>query len=262
MRKIKYFVLAAICIVFALANIFATSDNYYNQISLLYLLAPLAAVVCSLVVGFRYGWTTKHGFSFGLVAASFTCWFIAETIFVYYDVFTNTPPFPSIADFFFILAGPFFVAGIVSEMFVARAHLSLKQAIGSAVIIVLIAAYLFGVVFEAEAEMLLNIVSGGYLLIDVLMVVAALYGLKISREYGGQMRTPWVLIAMGASLYLLGDFLYLFFLEQYEALVFWAVQIDILWVVSYILFAVAMARIKDTLFDAESRLIQKIGSAD
>lgn len=264
MRKLKYFGIISIWIAFVGSSLILLAGGAQEKsinVAYLYLLAPLIAIICAINAGGRYGWDTPHGRSFIFIAAGFISWFVAEAMFVYYEFYSDITPFPSPADIFFVLAAPLISLGIMSELIISKVRFGWRQISAFILLIGLISYFLFGFVYNPNDGFWQKVATLGYIVTDIMLLISALYGAKISFEYSGLIRRPWILIVLASGSYLFGDFIYLFFLDLYESGGWFVVFTDSVWVSSYIIFAVAMANITDVLVGAEGHLRQLIKSS-
>ena len=172
----------------------------------LYPLGGIAAVI-GVVVGVRR-YRPRAPVAWLLIAAGLACTTVADVIYGWHQV-TDTSPFPSIADLFYLAAYPLYAAGLHVAGKVRMPERDRGAFIDAAIITVtagmfaslLIAQQYFG---DPDLEPFEAGVASAYPLADVLLVSVAVRFLLSARW-----RSPSLqLVALGLFLTLAGDLLY------------------------------------------------------
>jgi two-component system, cell cycle response regulator len=171
--------------------------------------------------------------AWSLITVSLAAWCFAEI----YDVALDPTAYPSPADFGWLAFYPLLYAGIV--LLVRRrarsiaGHLWLDGAIASAAAAALTSAVLLEVVLgAAEGSTAAVATNLAYPLGDVLLLSAVFGVFTLS---GWRIERPWLVLCAGVVATTVGDAIYLFELESYQA----GTVIDILWPLSTLLIAAA-----------------------
>lgn len=247
----KKIILSFLFAVYCIAVLLAYSTNIIPEESrmvwanLLYLIAPLFALAAGIYALRKYGIESIHGKTLLYINLGSLSFFIAELLWVVYEIFFETAPSPSIADIFFFAAYPFFLYGIFNELKLGKILWTQKKILTFAAILAILLSITlyFGVysAYDPEAAIIENTVSIGYGLVDVVMVGASILLIYLAREFrGGAFYASWTLFSAGIISYWLGDVLYAIFYGQYVAGEFLYRQIDYLWLASYFIIGWAL----------------------
>ncbi len=219
------------------------------QIQILSLLFSVIAALVGLYTSRIYGFKSAIGRSLILITGGLICWSIAEVIWYVSDkLIEGGATSPSMADIFFLLAYPFFGAGIYYGF--AMAKIKLKQvnqlllaaALSASVILTYLVVYfILFQAYDSTAEPIANIVNIGYGLGDLVMIILSLMTILVAREYrGGKLASFWIAIALGFLLVLIADIVYAIYGEQFLTDIKPYTYIDLLWIAGYILPIYAM----------------------
>lgn len=213
-----------------------------NMISLI---PPFLAFVFAFRAAHTYDFANKHGKALLLMAVGLLFWFIGEASFFLFQFIVDINPFPSVADLCYI-AGYFLIwAGLGLEIKANNSSLkSLNQYIQFLIALIMamlaLAVLYFGVylAYAPGQPLLNNLVAMGYGLGDLVLIAPTLYVLKIAVDYrGGKLFLPWALILIALLLNLLGDVYFAIYRDAYTLLEWPHTMVDIVWGLSYILFA-------------------------
>lgn len=263
----KFLRLIAIALmVFALVAIavYAVSpltDTGYIVRNIFYLSAPAIAVVFGLTAIWHYGVPNRHSFSLLFIVVGLLFWLIGEIIFFSYTL-TNVDPFPSVADYFYILGYIPLAVGFIREVNIARVRLSGGETLAVLFFAsVLVAATLyFGLVvaYDSTSSTLSNAVAIGYTIGDVILVLVATPVLIfVYRHRQGRVVGPWIWYITALLLTLGADTLYANYSDLYDVLDPVAMQIDLLWIVGYLSFAFGFAQQASVIRELRARAKSK-----
>jgi diguanylate cyclase (GGDEF)-like protein len=260
MRKIGNIVLiiAALVILFFIG--WSLTPTYPIDLGDLY--ASLALNLFALLTAV-YGFSMAANKSFPralrrawvFISLSSIAGFIAESIFVYFRYIQGTSPFPSIADYFYLLSYPLLLAGILALPYAPqKKDQRLLLSIDMTIVVVVSAVFLWyfilaGLVAQGipgEA----GLVSMAYPVVD-LFILAGLLSL-IQREMQDVGRTTTLLLTGGMLFGILADVL--FAVDTTYGLSFPAYGLDILWMLGRFGFlAAAVWQLTHPVVDMQAR---------
>jgi glucose uptake protein GlcU len=145
------------------------------------------------------------------LALGFLLWFLGEVTYSIYALFLGDAiPYPSIADFFWLLGYPFILVGIVVFIWQFRYAIkrrSLEIAIGLAVMAsVLVAVFLVIPVMSISSDLTTNLVGFAYPISDIALLIASILGFLLFR--GGKVSRGWYLMASGVLIFSIADILF------------------------------------------------------
>ncbi|HSD05192.1 MAG TPA: hypothetical protein VLB45_05505 [Nitrosopumilaceae archaeon] len=106
MQKFLFISLFVIALALVLANLYGKETA--GQVSnILYLIVPGALLVLSILISIRFGTKGNHAKAWIMFACFASSWFIAERMWMVYDLVYHIEPFPSWADLFYLAGYPF-----------------------------------------------------------------------------------------------------------------------------------------------------------
>jgi hypothetical protein len=221
-------------------------DKWMPLADIVYLLLPLLASITGFWAMKSYR-SSKQSFSILFLSAGMVCYFIAEVLFVLLGSFLNMPTTPSIADVFYLLAYPLFFIGLLKKILQERVSFSLKKNwpfILLAVVFVVLFSYLsIFSSYDPQDDFLKNLILISYGIGDLILTISCLFILVIVFEYeGGKMSYPWLILNMSFLIMLITDLFYAIYPDEYESIVYIKVILDTCWMLSYMLFSLAMLR--------------------
>ena len=247
------FIIAGIFI-FIIANLVYWGQLGGAQYSLLkdfiYLLPVILAVLAGIFVVRSYGVKSQHGQAFLFFTLGLAFWLIGESLWVFYNLFLQIDPYPSLADFFYLAAYPLIVWGLIKEIRITGIKIGKLNKLTLALfgitslIIISIVTYIeIFLAFDPSGSLIDNLVLL-YGFADLILAIPVLLVLILAFEYkGGRIFIPWIFIFIGLLLYLFADIHYAVFLDQYLGSVYPYESIDLLWIAAYLLIALGLLQI-------------------
>lgn len=211
---------------------------------ILYLIPPLLAVLGGYYALGSYGIKGPKGTSLLLISSGLLAWFIGEILFDYYEFFTATTPYPSLADIFYIIGYPLILGGIFYELKKSGVSLSkiskpMLFCLGLIALLLTVIVLYFGVysAYKPESPLLNNAFVISYGVGDLIILLATLAILLLVWEYkGGKLSLPWIYIFFGFASTLLADILFAIYTSQYDEGSYLIVNIlDNFWILGYYL---------------------------
>jgi hypothetical protein len=174
-------------------------------------------------------------------------WGIGNLIFAYTELILKQPPFPSLADVFFVTTYVFLSLGMAMSVINRRISLSSLQWLIVAVISILAVAVAGFVTFVAGKNgqsVEFNLVTGLYIIYalgDTLLVVVA--AILLQAFSGGKYASSWQLLGIGGVSMFIADlgFNYLGNIatetKPYQS----GELVEVFWIVAFLLFGMAAA---------------------
>jgi len=168
---------------------------------------------------------------------------LGEVVWAFYELTTGNFPYPSIADFFYIMAYPFWLYAVIRE--VKTDFLSVRgKWFWPGVVGILIAAgitFYFGILksYNIEATILENLIGVAYGLGDLMILVVGWLLISALQTVGLHVK-EYLLISLAMLCAWAADLLYYsVFMEPYNNLVVPFRLMDVLWISWYLLMAYA-----------------------
>ncbi|HSW89102.1 MAG TPA: hypothetical protein VLG12_08110 [Candidatus Saccharimonadales bacterium] len=231
--------------------------------NLIYLCMPLLASIGGIFALISFGF---HGFrakTILFITMGLGCWFIGEVSFFYYEFILKTNPFPSIADFFYLMGYPLMFFALVNE--ILHTKISLKKIHPSIIFLFCLAilafvflVFYFGVylAYDPKEPVLPNLIATWYGIGDLFLIIGNIYILILAWEFrGGSFSHFWILFFLSFILMLIADILFAIFTQQYNKEVwFYKSLLDSFWMASYIFSANALFDLGMSLRSAKSQL--------
>ncbi len=200
----------------------------------IYVPVPGAVVILSILLAIRHGTKGDHGKAWILFSLSMISWFIAEQIWLVYDLVYQEDPFPSSADFFYMGAYVFFFAFSLYYLHPVKNAIT-KKMIGAAIavsagLLVPTAYYLLAGSDYSSFDLA---VAASYPILDAITLVPSMIAIMLF--LGGRVNFMWSLVMIGMLIFVAADTGFL--AADMNGEYFTGHPIDILYLWSYIFFA-------------------------
>jgi hypothetical protein len=227
--------------------------------NILFLVPPYIAAFAGLQAARAYGYKNSHGESLLFIAAGFLCFAIGETIFAIFDLVLFIDPFPSIADIFYLLAYPFIIGGVLREIGSYKVNIRPFPSLFISCISIAVGILVFNIsilpAYSTDASFLANVIAVAYGIWDVILMVAVSYVLLLVMDFkGGKLYSAWLAFIIATIFMLLGDISFALYSQPYEENVALYKNIDIFWVVSYLLFAYGLFQMYYIIRNVQGRV--------
>jgi hypothetical protein len=194
-----------------------------------------ALVVLSIISVKEHGTTGSHGKAWIIFTTFSAMWFVAEQIWMIFELFYNQKPFPSLADFFYIAGYPAYFIFTILYLQPVKSAITRKVVMTSSLIVIGVLVPNLYMAFENNSgEDQLGISVGAfYPVADAIVLVPALIG--VSLFFGGKVNFLWSLMLMAIIVQVVADtgFQYYSLNNSYYT----GHPVDILFLWSYILFS-------------------------
>ncbi len=234
-----------------------------------YVAAPAIAFVSGVYAVLAYGTDNRYGRALGWVTAGFAAWLAAEILFIVLEV-SGLSPFPSVADVLFLLGYPLVLIGLYDLMKLGEIEWTLERKVMAGIIGILLSVLVayFGIykVYDPELPLLDNALGMGYGVADLVLILAALIVAVTALDMKeGALYTCWMIFTIGLAITLGADIFYAIFSPQYADGNYFARQVDLAYMASYLIMGWAFYAtgyvINKANADMEEKLRSRAGAA-
>ena len=209
-----------------------TADLFTN---LIFIPVPAFVVILSGILTKRNGLTGSHGKAWLIFTIFATLWFIAEQVWLINELVYKEKPFPSSADFFYLLGYPFYFIFSVLYLHPFRNAISKKMVVITSIIaVVILIPNLYMTFYNNSDESEFAIILGAiYPIADAIVLIPAMIGVTLF--FRGKVNFLWSLLLIGIIFEVIADtgFQYITLDNSYYT----GHPIDILFLWSYLLLS-------------------------
>jgi len=211
-------IIVALSVYWYFSNLVFTSNHPFEHKifqNLTILSARTIATIFVLYLAYLYKPTTKVGKVWLFLGLGLLLKTIGEFLFSYFLLFTNIPPFPSIADIFFLAAYPFWYMAFYIQIKLISVKLTKgeKIIVFGVFITLCILTFITAIIlpiFElyplSSLDIFLLAVGASYPLCDLVLLISILILLTKLRK--GKMNIAWILILSGFLIYLVANIIF------------------------------------------------------
>ncbi|MBM3256602.1 MAG: hypothetical protein FJZ04_04015 [Candidatus Moranbacteria bacterium] len=223
-------------------------------------LPPLIAAFCGTYAVKTYNLNNPHAKAIAILSLGVFFWFIGEFIWFIFEYFLDKDPFPSIADFFYLIAYPILLIGLFVELKTNKVSWDLKKALVGALFAVVfsVLVFYFGIylAFDPEETLINNLVAIAYGLGDLILIIFTLNILTIVLGYKkGKLCLPWICILAGFFALLAADILFAVYRKEYEEFLVPYRLLDLGWTAGFLLIAYGFYNIGFEVKKAAAKLL-------
>jgi hypothetical protein len=227
--------------------VFSTSSQNILTQSIYVLVTFLPLIAGFLVIKIN-GISSSYGKTFLLLTIGYGFWTFAECLWYVFNFFLNIDPYPSIADFFFLVPYPLFFMALLMAYKSSGAkmlHSSKKVLLLDLCIVltlsVLVAYFGMYKAYDSELGSVENALSMGYGFVDLVLVVISLFTVSIAREFkNGRFGAFWISITAGFTMFLVADVLFAIYNPEHSQDMKPYTFIDLFWIAGYLCLSYAM----------------------
>ena len=196
---------------------------------------PGAMLVLSVILAKKHGKTGDHGKAWIAFAVFAACWFIAEQVWLVEELFYHQKPFPSEADFFYIVGYPAYFIFAVLYLKPFKSLITKKMIIVSSLVSlsVLIPSMYWTLENNSDEDQFSVILGAIYPIADSMVLIPALIGVRLF--FGGSVNFLWSLMLVGILVEVIADTGFQYF--SLDNSMYTGHPVDILFLWSYILFS-------------------------
>jgi len=179
-----------------------TADLFTN---LIFIPVPASVVILSGILTKRNGLTGSHGKAWLIFTIFAVLWFIAEQVWLVNELIYKEKPFPSSADFFYLLGYPFYFMFAFLYLRPFRNAISKKMmAITSLIAIAILIPNLYMTFDNNSDESEFAIILGAiYPIADAIVLIPAMIGVTLF--FRGKVNFLWSLLLIGMILEVIAD---------------------------------------------------------
>ncbi|HJZ23873.1 MAG TPA: hypothetical protein VJ201_05425 [Candidatus Babeliales bacterium] len=203
--------------------------------NLLYVPIPGALVILSIIIARRFGIKGKHGRAWLFFVGLAVSWFIAEQIWLVYDLIYQIDPFPSLADFFYLAGYPFLFLFSICYLKPLKDAISKKTLtyVSLAAITLLVPSLYMAYDTDSEISAFEFTLALIYPIADAIVLIPALIGLILF--FRGEVNFLWSLMCVAIILNVVADTGFL--ITSMDGSYYMGHPIDMLFLWAYILFS-------------------------
>ena len=203
-----------------------------------YIVTAGSFLILALVIVVKTGGIGSHGKSWILFAVFAISWMTAEMVWSINELILEIDPYPSFADFFWLLGYPFYFGFLILYLKPFRKAISKKMIVLSSVISIVFLISAFYVSYDTDLELtdFDNILALSYPLLDAVVLVPALIGVTLFLT--GKVNFLWTLMCLAIICVIMADIGFYFGTLDDDYYSGHPIEILFHWV--YILFAFGM----------------------
>jgi len=233
-RKFLAFSLFAIAIGILITNAIS-EDTAVLFASWSYIVTAGSFLVLSLIIMIKTKGIGSHGKSWILLAIFAITWFSAEMIWDVNELILDIDPYPSYADFFWLLGYPFYFGFLILYLKPFKKAISKKMIVSSSLISITFLILAFYVSYDIDLELTEqeDILVFIYPLLDAIVFVPALIGVTLFLT--GKVNFLWTLMCLAIMCVIIADIGFYFGTLEDDYYSGHPIEILFHWV--YILFA-------------------------
>ncbi|MGI0056101.1 MAG: sensor histidine kinase [Nitrosarchaeum sp.] len=235
--KIAFISIISIITLLYTANSFVSVEYFSNYISLPIYTVTLGTLlilsIWALSRADKIHEISKKSLYF--LVFSFILWFAAEETWNLYQHVLGIDPYPSIADFFYILAPIFMFISLIIFLKPLKNKIKKTDLIGAIGIAVLVLIPMLVITFQSNSETKFFEIAVAiiYPIVDSILLIPAIIAILLSMR--GEKNSFWIMILAGIIIFIIADDIFLF-LVIYDTY-YDGHPVDILWLTSYLIWA-------------------------
>jgi len=258
----KKFLLTVLAAFFIAALLTYISGDYESLVNQLWnLFPPLFAAMCGVLTVRVYSMNNPHAKAIAFMSLGVFFWFLGDFIWFILEYFLNKNPFPSIADYFYLLAYPLLLVGLAYELRSNQIKWTLCKTVSAISFSILfgITVFYFGVLqaYKPAENLINNIIAISYGVGDLILIIFAIAILMVAIGYQkGKLFSPWLFILAGFTLILAADILFAIYREQYENFIGLSRNIDLGWISGFLFIGFGFFSIGNTVKEARAELLK------
>ncbi len=216
------FITMAIFTVFWLSGEILFAGLTYEQQKLfqtiLLMVGSAIAGIFSIYLGIMYKFSTSSGKIWLFIGIGMLCWTIGDFIYTYYDIYTEEAPFPSIADFFYLIAYVPLALGLLLQTKVLGIKLSIFEKVLILIVFVAVSIFVLWLTLfypiqlwyegaPIPPEDMFGIVIGAlYPILDLVLLICVLIVFVKLRH--GEINIAWILLLIGILSIIIADIIF------------------------------------------------------
>jgi hypothetical protein len=193
--KIIVLIIAAVVTTHVIVNFGLSNYDGETIISIIAIINPLASGIAGVFVGLRYAGTKVFQRAYVTLGMGYLCVAVGEMFYYIYDVIFDEPPFPSIADAFFLVFYPLIIIHLlVNIRFFAPKIPKVSTLAWLTILPIAITVFFVNVYGDLENGLEFAI-SIGYVIPAAVSLALTIYGTIIFKE--GIIGKVWLILLFG-----------------------------------------------------------------
>ncbi len=201
---------------------------------LMFVFSAGSSVVLSTIIATKNRLQGFHGKAWMFFAVAITFWFIGEVIWATYQQVYKIDPWPSEADFFWLVAYPIFVGFLIYYQRPVQKSITKQMVITSILIAASVLASLLFVSHDENLQMDFEYAIGlSYPVLDTIVLVPSVLGVVLF--FRGKVNFMWTMLSLGFLCFVVSD--YWFLLVQLDGSYHVGHMHDMLYTWGYVLFS-------------------------
>ena len=200
------------------------------------LYTPVAGigVVLSLILAYRFRGEGTHGKAWIIFTVFIASWFVAEEIWMVYDLIYDIDPFPSPADLFYLLGYPFYFFFMIFYLKSVKKAISKKILISTSLISVamVIPTLYFAIDVGSDISEFERVLAATYPIADAIILIPAMIGMVLF--FKGEVNFMWSLMSLAIVLNVVADTGFL--ITNLDDSYYTGSLLDMLFLWAYVLF--------------------------
>lgn len=214
--------------------------------TILIVIAAFLGAIFLLYLGILYKISTSIGKVWFLLGVGMATWAIGEIFYTYFQLFTSIPPFPSVADIFYISAYLPLIAGLIIQMFILQIKLPIldKVIITIAYAAISIFIVVFVIILPVQSvypmsgtETFDYALGALYPILDLVLLLCILVVFAKLRH--GKINLAWILLLIGFFCVTVADIVFNWIGAFHITIVLFE-SYDLLFLIGYILILVGV----------------------
>lgn len=209
-----------------------TADLFTN---LIFVPVPASVMILSGILIKRNGLTGSHGKAWIIFTIFSVLWFVAEQVWLVNELVYKEKPFPSSADFFYLLGYPFYIIFSLLYLHPFKNIISKKMiVITSMIAVAVLVPNLYMTLDNNSDESEFAIILGAiYPIADAIVLIPSMIGVTLF--FRGKVNFLWSLLLIGMLVEVVADTAFQYF--SLDDSYYTGHPVDILFLWSYLLFS-------------------------
>ena len=237
LQEQKFLIISMLAIAFGILISNMISEDAASILFGNFAYIPIAGtvVILSILIAIKHRLIGSHGKAWVLFSLFIIFFFTAEIIWTVYELFLEIDPYPSEADFFWILGYPFYFAFLMFYLIPFRKAISKKMILSASLLSFALLLPSFYVSYDSEMELtdIENVIGLIYPLMDSIVLPPIIIGIVLF--FTGKVNFLWSLMCLAILSTILADTGFLF--TSLDDTYYSGHPIEILFLWTYILFA-------------------------
>jgi hypothetical protein len=203
--------------------------------NLLYVPVAGSCVILSLILAYRFRGKGDHGKAWIVFTIFIASWFVAEQIWMLYDLVYDIDPFPSTADSFYVAGYPLYFVFMLFYLKPMKKAISKKMLLFASLISIalVIPTLYFTIDVDSELNELDTVLAAIYPVADSIVLIPAMIGVTLF--FKGEVNFLWMLMCLAIILNVVADTGFL--IESQNDSYYTGSPLDILYLWAYALFS-------------------------